>query len=599
MPSRPPPSASASALSKANAKAQRQAGLDASHALAKRRATGKSFVGISRAGDGGPIHGAMYDQDDDPDRLYYSRGLGRLDSDDDSGDDDSDVPRDAQDDQWGDELGASGEHRDADDADFDDADETQAFHPLQGGSAAGRPGFGTSSTYRRPSVSYDLNPPDYVAPVEETDGGAAGSDRSDDDEPEVKQRFEWQHMLNNVLQGNVLKSEKTRLSTASLSGTKSLKNGFTDGFNSTRRQRAYAIWLLLRAKVRGRTSDEEGRFLEEARSKVDDVIDELAKFKVAELVQEPGGVHLDAGVVQRNAADQVSSLLKRVDWCESLYPSRRALATEKERVVDDEITRRLDALRTWQQITKRLKVTVGILKKWTGGDWEKLSRPGTFEDPEKNTTATGLTNDRGFIAVIVREDSLQSTFEKRILTDLYALVDTAKSAILELQPVFSAMNLPGFTDDLFRLAIFPSRLAQEALRTTLESVSNIHDPSVVLIDQLTADLRKGLEVACQIKRQYTELATPDPDAGWSLQDRLDGYEETLLATLRFFFKLLHWKLKSPSKAIYFKETEIVENEWGFLSNVTEEIDSGDLLVGEHFRCAKPPLPFDGALDATT
>ncbi|GAA5901977.1 uncharacterized protein JCM6883_000455 [Sporobolomyces salmoneus] len=570
MPSRPPPSASAVSLSKANAKAQRQAGLDASHAIAKRRATGKSFVGIGRAGDGGPIHGAMYDADDDPDRLYYSRGLGRLDSEEDSGDDDSDVPGEG-DDAW-DEL----ENGDIEDGDNEEEDGLH-FH-------SSRPGLPSTSTYRRPSVSYDLNPPDYVPPVEETESD------SEDDQPEVKSRFEWQHMLNNVLQGNVLKSEKTRLSTASLSGTKSLKNGFNDGFNSTKRQRAYAIWLLLRAKVRGRTSDEESRFLEEARSKVDDVIDELAKFKVVELVQEEGGVVLDAGIVQRNAADQVSSLLKRIDWCESLYPSRRALSTEKERVVDDEITRRLDALRTWQQITKRLKVTVGILKKWTGSDWEKLSRPGTFEDPEKSTTTTTTTsggggggaNDRGFIAVIVREDSLQSTFEKRILTDLYALVDTAKSAILELQPVFSAMNLPGFTEDLFRLAIFPSRLAQEALRTTLESVSNIHDPSVVLIDQLTADLRKGLEVACQIKRQYTELATPDPEAGWSLQDRLDGYEETLLATLRFFFKLLHWKLKSPSKAIYFKETEIVENEWGFLSNVTEEIDSGDLLVGEHF-----------------
>jgi hypothetical protein len=34
---------------------------------------------------------------------------------------------------------------------------------------------------------------------------------------------------------------------------KSLKNGFIDGFSSGRRQRAYAIWLLLRANVRGRT----------------------------------------------------------------------------------------------------------------------------------------------------------------------------------------------------------------------------------------------------------------------------------------------------------------------------------------------------------
>jgi mitogen-activated protein kinase kinase kinase len=32
----------------------------------------------------------MYDAEDDPDRLYYSRGLGRLDSDEDSEDEGSD-----------------------------------------------------------------------------------------------------------------------------------------------------------------------------------------------------------------------------------------------------------------------------------------------------------------------------------------------------------------------------------------------------------------------------------------------------------------------------------------------------------------------------
>lgn len=489
-----------------------------------------------------------------------------------------------------------------------------------------------ASTYQRPAVSYDLNPAGYVPPPSDQT-----SSDGDEETPEVKARFEWQHMLDNVLSGNVLKSEKTRLSTASLSGTKSLKNGFIDAFSSGRRQRAYAIWLLLRANVRGRTADEESRFLEEARSRVDEVIEDLSKFQVVGLEQEPGGIEIDDAIRQRNAADQVASLLKRIEWCETLWPSRRALLLEKDRLNDETISRRLDALRTWQQITHRLKVTVGILQKWTGSDWEKLSQTANaadrtgghtseVDDDDDNTDGEGtprLRNDRrerdgrsgaprslspsngggggsaadgvtpshspkppidrGFVAVIVREDSLAKTFEKRILTDLYTLVDTAKAAVVEYQPYFTAMNLPGFTDDLFRLAIFPSRLAQEALRTTLDSVANISDPSVVLIDQLTNDLRKGLEVACQIKRQYTELATPDPEAGWALQERVDGYEETLLETLRFFFKLLHWKLKSPSKAIYFKETEIVENEWGFLSTVTEEIDGGDLLVGEHFR----------------
>ncbi|GAA6053671.1 hypothetical protein JCM3770_001689 [Rhodotorula araucariae] len=585
MPSRAPPSASQASLAKAKAKAQRQASLEASHAISRRRATGRSFVGISRGGDGGPVHAAMYDAEDDPDRLYYSRGLGRLDSDEESDGDDSDILGEV-DLGWGiDET---------EDNDFGEADDDD--HP-----GRPEPSGDVSSTYRRPSMSYDLNPADYVPPADEQDDGEATG--SEDESPEVKARFEWQHMLNNVLSGNVLKSEKTRLSTASLSGTKSLKNGFVDSFSSGRRQRAYAIWLLLRAKVRGRTADEESRFLEEARARVDDVIDEVAKFRVVDLEQREGGIEVDGATRQRNATDQVASLLKRVEWCESLYPSRRALALEKERFSQEDIVRRLDALRAWQQITRRLKVTVSILRKWTGGEWEKLSAPA---GEEGHANGDGVTlnggsstsavppgiqaasaagppgTDRGFVAVIVREDSLAKTFEKRILTDLATLVDTARAAVIDLQALFTAMNLPVFTDDLSRLAIFPSRLAQEALRTTLDSVANVRDPTVVLIDQLTNDLRKGLEVACQIKRQYAELAAPDAEAGWALPERVEGYEETLLATLRFFFKLLHWKLKSPSKAIYFKETEIVENEWGFLSTVTEEIDGGDLLVGEHF-----------------
>ncbi|GAA5885121.1 hypothetical protein JCM6882_007238 [Rhodosporidiobolus microsporus] len=571
MPSRAPPSASATAIARANAKAQRQASLEASHAISRRRASGRSFVGISRGGDGGPVHNAMYDVEDDPDRLYYSRGLGRLDSDEDSADEDSDGLGDG-DMGWHDE--------DPDENDDADADDDEHF---------GRNTLVSAASYRRPSVTFEVNSLDFVAPEEESES------ETEDDSPEVKARFEWQHMLNNVLSGNVLKSEKTRLSTASLSGTKALKTGFTEGFGSGRKQRAYAIWLLLRAKVRGRTADEESRFLEEARAKVDEVIDEVAKFRVADLEQQEGGIVIDDAIRQRNAADQVASLLKRVDWCETLYPSRQALSREKERINEEEITRRIDALRTWQQITRRLKVSVGILRKWTGSDWEKLSTLLAPEDkevtpngtgpaatPATPSSAAGKSTDRGFVASIVREDSLAKTFENRILADLFSVVETAKAAAVELQSYFTAMNLPGFTDDLFRLAIFPSRLAQEALRTTLESVSNVHDPSVVLIDQLTNDLRKGLEVACQIKRQYTELAMPDPEAGWALPERVEGYEETLLATLRFFFKLLHWKLKSPSKAIYFKETEIVEYEWTFLSDVTEEIDGGNMLVGEHF-----------------
>lgn len=47
-------------------------------------------------------HSGIYDPEDDPDRLYFERGLGRLDSDDDSGDEES-VGLGDLDDDWGDE----------------------------------------------------------------------------------------------------------------------------------------------------------------------------------------------------------------------------------------------------------------------------------------------------------------------------------------------------------------------------------------------------------------------------------------------------------------------------------------------------------------
>lgn len=390
-------------------------------------------------------------------------------------------------------------------------------------------------------------------------------------------------MLNNVLQGDVLKSEKTRLATASLSTAMTAKSGgtgFVAGGNiGGRRQRAYAIWIEVRAWIRGRTQDEERRYLEEARAKVDDVFDEVLKFRVIDLESPEGHPPVSDDVRLRNAADQVEMLLRRVDWCSSLYPSRKALALEKDRVTNPEVVQRIDALRTWLQITKRIKLRVGILKAWTGPEWELLSAPVYTRVAHTNVAGA----DRGFVANIIREDSLQDTFKKRLLSDVYTLVLTTKTALIDLSSDFSAMNLPGFASDLNRLAIFPSRIAQEALRSILESVQKLEEPSVVLIDQLTADLRKGLGTACEVKEQYLELATSDPVSGWQLPERVEEYEETLRATLKFFFKLLHWKLKSPSKAIYFKETEIVENEWTFLSGVTEQIEGGDLLVGEHFR----------------
>lgn len=554
--------------------------------------------------------------EDDPDKLYFRlEGGDSDDSDDDSfgggddgggGEEDRERERDGND--WG-----------LEDEDYDLMVE------------GGREGGG----YRLPVHSYDLNPVGYVEPNSDSEDGEPEEERTDSGEliktlksistttfmtstpggggeenivfkgingveiSEVDARFEWQKMLSNVLDGDVLKSEKTRLSTAALSTTILTSNNrsslFLNNFENSegkinKRQRAYAIWLLVRAKVRGTSTEEESRYIEEARDKVDDVINEVLKFKVVNL-SSTTSPSIDPQTQFKNAQDQVASLLRRVDWCESLYPSNRALILEKERMAEPTLTTRLESLRTWSSITHRMELTISILKKWTGRDWETLSSPisiPTSGEETSSTTGEKLT----FVEGIVREDTLEDTLQKRLLSDLHDLVHLARKAMIDLNSSFLSMNLPAFTSDLLRLAVFPSRLAQEALRYRLDSVANITDPSAVLTDQLTDALRRALWTSCEIKRQYLEIAQAGNDGGWEMPLNDGGeYDEILLSALRFFFKLLHFKLKNPSKAIYFKETEIVENEWGFLSGVTEMIDGGDLLVGEHFRLVFGPLFF--------
>jgi mitogen-activated protein kinase kinase kinase len=116
----------------------------------------------------------------------------------------------------------------------------------------------------------------------------------------------------------------------------------------------------------------------------------------------------------------------------------------------------------------------------------------------------------------------------------------------------------------------------------VQHVSSEQQPSVVLVDQLTIDFRSGLSLAAKMKENFLEIMHPNVEQGWPGETLPEEYERVLLDSLRFFFKLLNWKLKSGSKAIYLKETEIVENEWKFLSEAVEQIDGGDLLIGEHF-----------------
>lgn len=122
----------------------------------------------------------------------------------------------------------------------------------------------------------------------EGDGGGSGTGYISTDESVVStssnadgdaiQRHTWQIMLHNVLSGDVLRSEKTRIST-SLQGADGAGGIAEMTLMEKKNFFAGRIWLEARAYLRGRSVEDEKRYLEEARMGIDKVLEDVMNFK--------------------------------------------------------------------------------------------------------------------------------------------------------------------------------------------------------------------------------------------------------------------------------------------------------------------------------
>ncbi|KAK9717340.1 Suppressor of Sensor Kinase (SLN1) [Basidiobolus ranarum] len=360
-----------------------------------------------------------------------------------------------------------------------------------------------------------------------------------------RERLEWRGMLASVLTGEVIKSEKMRISD-------SLKS---------KQQKAvlsYQNWLGIRALLRQTSVSHEKRFLEEARSQIDGVLQEVISF------------HIENESVP--VIEQVAEILQKVDQIESLYPTRKAIMDDKPLYASQEFQFNLDALTSWCTVTMSIQMQLKILKNWTGSDSLQVAGP-------KDTPAN--PDEPSFIERILKENGLQRTFEKRTLSTLNSLLSKAKVNMIENASAYSQMSLPSYTNELQQLVRFPTSLMEECLRLRLEYAERITDPTTLMLDQMTEDFRVSLSLACRIKHEYQELTKAAP--GWEVPNCIDErYDSALFDSLKYYFKLLHWRLKGGSKAVYFKEAEILESEWNFLSEISLYIDGGEWETAEQF-----------------
>jgi mitogen-activated protein kinase kinase kinase len=249
-----------------------------------------------------------------------------------------------------------------------------------------------------------------------------------------------------------------------------------------------------------------------------------------------------------------------------------------------------------------LQNQVSVLQKWTGSKELDITKPNTTAeralvgksryhplDSKARDKGDQAADDSTFIERVLKEDSLKSTFSKRAMVDLYHLIKTAKETVINYRENFVdlglELGLAGYRNEIVVLIAFPARLIVEALRVRLDAASKLADPSALVIEDMTTNFKTSLELARDIKTQYLEIMEPDAEGNWDVPHCLgEEYDHVVLDGVRMFFKLLHWKLKSGSKAIYFRESDVLKDEWEFLTELANYFDGGDIVVAEHYRC---------------
>ncbi|KAF2761895.1 MAP kinase [Pseudovirgaria hyperparasitica] len=371
--------------------------------------------------------------------------------------------------------------------------------------------------------------------------------------PANRERLEWHSMLASVLTGDVVKQEKKRL--------------IGSGDAAADANRNAEIWLGIRARVCGRTLQAQRRMVEDGREKAKNTIESLISFEVAG--------EAEAG---KSAAGQVKDVVSKIEKIENLYPTRKEMESANPRAASAQFRETCDAVIAWHNTTQLINTELMILKNWVGNEELDFTKAHV-----RSPTDSHLADDSSFVDRILKEDGLKSLMlDNGLLAGLHEAIKKAKETFIANAQAFSDRHLPPFIEELLTLINFPSRLVHEIIRMRLSYAKKMKDPAqqgVLMTEQMISQFQILLGVASKIKLEYNEII--QPKAGWEPPPCLeDNFDRSVLEALKFYFKMLNWKLSANKNT--FKEAEILEQEWEFSNKLGRFLEGGDVEVAEQF-----------------
>ncbi|CCF57450.1 hypothetical protein KAFR_0C04590 [Kazachstania africana CBS 2517] len=352
---------------------------------------------------------------------------------------------------------------------------------------------------------------------------------------DIIERLEWQTMLSKVLNGDIIKSERTKLDEEERDRD---TNRLLDQYSED-------IWLELRAWMNGRTVEDQKDSFSLLRESSDIVFDEIMRFKA------------DPNLRQEEAESEVENLLNNYYKVMNFWPNLKHLISQKPITGTTEFVNRVETLTSWLNSRTNLKYEIDLLQDWVGvSDLDFIT----------NTSATDENKIafKKFAEKIMQEKDIETIFQKKIFFPLAPWILKAKLSYLKYMNVASEMNLKHSDTDLVVLLLFPIKLLEEIIKVRLLYAKKLQNPTMMMIDQMIDDFSAYVKLSAQLKATLIDYCKR-----WYLDIELnDSFDQIVVHGIRFLFKLLHLKVIDGSSKSFktYKEPEVLVTYWEALKN---------------------------------
>lgn len=360
----------------------------------------------------------------------------------------------------------------------------------------------------------------------------------------LPERLEWQAMLASVLTGEVVRSEKRRLKTTTDATIKEDD-----------------LWLEIRARMCGRTFDEQKRIVEDARANLNPALQEIAAFKVS----NAGDLNL--------TLKEVKGVLAKLETCEQLWQTTRHVKANSSLYSDPGFQRHVEALITWANVNESILLEFHILELLTGNENLDPTIAPDSSRPNAMLEATSL------VERILKQENLLEVFEQKM--NISPVIEKAREAHIQYFDEFSKIGLPVNVEGLEKLMKFAPKLIEEIISLRLAYITRMTNPTMMLIDQMIEDLSLYMKVALLVQQRNSTYTFPVPDLNWLTYKPGSQFEKAILRCVEYFFELSQSKFVdiSPEQTHRrFKEIDGFESQYEFLEQVGRLVDGGEVVV---------------------